>query len=576
MHTWLDRLLPPRMVAGDDDTLHRARLVLALALVLFVGSLTVLSLRLAHGVRLGPMMFVGPGLVASLPLLLRWTQSLVLLGNVLAAVIFLGFSLVVLRTGGVGTAAMFGLGVAPLVAVLVAGRRSGTTWALLATAELGWLAWARAHGAVFEPMAPAAGEAMQNYGAIVLMWALLGLMMAYETMKNSALAKLRRARVAAEAASVAKSEFLANMSHEIRTPMNGVLASLDLLAQAELSHDDRGLLRTARSSAIRLLSLLDDVLDVAKIEAGRMGLELVPFDLRELLADACELLRSVASAKGLPLELAYPEGLPTVFVGDPTRVRQVVNNLLGNAVKFTREGSVTVRVSAETDGRARAWVRIEVADTGVGIPVGVQTGLFEKFTQADASTTRDYGGSGLGLAISRDLTELMGGRIGLDSTPGEGSTFWVELPMPVGDRTPVPDGTQTPAPRTERFDARVLVADDNPVNSRLAALMLNRMGCTVETVADGEAAVSAVAERPFDVVFMDCQMPELDGYEACRLIRAAGHDVPVVALTANAMEGDREQCLEAGMDDYLAKPLRVDALAGALSRWVGRRHTSAA
>ena len=572
MHEWIDRLLPPEMVAAGGDTLHRARLVLAMSGVLFFCALAVMALRASYGVPQSPGAIVGLALVLGTPWILRRTRSVVLLGNLLTALIYLGFTIVNARTGGVGAGSLFGLVVAPVFAVLSAGPRSGLAWAAAATVQIAVVAWGHARGYAYLPLDAASGAAVQLFGSVVLLWTLVALTLAYEAMKSAYLAQLRDARIAAEAASHAKSAFLANMSHEIRTPMNGVVGALDLLGHSALGAEDRGLVSTARSSAAALLSLLDDVLDVAKIEAGRMDVERVPFDLHALVRGACDLLRTVARAKGLTIEVDYPTSVPRGVVGDPTRVRQVLNNVLGNAVKFTRDGGVEVRVTCDTPAGRPPVFRFVLRDTGVGISADAQAHLFEKFTQADTSTTRDYGGTGLGLAICRDLTELMGGEITVESTPGEGSTFVVTLPLALAVTTPLAERERTPTAPTQ-FDARVLLADDNPVNRKLAELLLRRMGCDVEVVCDGAAAVAAM-DRPggFDLVLMDCQMPELDGYEATRRLRDAGERTPIVALTAHAMRGDRDRCLEAGMDDYLAKPLRADPLCAALARWLGREH----
>jgi len=565
----LDRLLPPVMVASGGDRLHRARLLLIVALLMVVLSIFVATIRARFGLPQNPVLLVGLVATVSMPWILRRTQSLFLVGNLLATIAFMGFTAVNLRTGGVGTAALFGIAFAPMLATLIAGRLSGICWTLLVTAELGLLTWGHAAGFDVEPLSPESAAQVQLCGAIVMAWALLGLSLAYDTMTSSAQAKLRRASTAAEAASHAKSAFLANMSHEIRTPMNGVLGALDLLAHSELPADDRDLLETARGSAAQLLRLLDDVLDVAKIEAGRVDLHLTPFDLHRIASDACDLRRAVATANGIGVVLDFPPAVPRVVIGDPTRLRQILDNLLGNAVKFTRDGEVRLRVRAQTEGRTRPRYSFEVIDTGIGIPPEAQVQLFEEFAQADASTTRDFGGTGLGLSISRDLAELMGGALSVESTPGVGSTFTLELPLPISDAAVAPpEGEDTPA--LDHIEARVLLAEDNPVNRMVATRVLERLGCTVRVVEDGAAALAAATapDARFDVVLMDCQMPVLDGYEASRQIREAGRRTPIVALTANAMDGDRERCVAAGMDDYLTKPLRPEQLARALARWI--------
>ena len=411
----------------------------------------------------------------------------------------------------------------------------------------------------------------------------------YQTNLKTALAHASELTAKATEASQAKSEFLANMSHEIRTPMSGVIGSTKLLYQTEMNGEQREYVDTIHKSGDTLLTLIDDILDLSRIEAQKLPIDNVDFDLRAILNELADAYLKSAQEKGIEFSHTIDQEVPKWLRGDPVRLNQILTNLTSNAIKFTHDGSVNLEVSLISLHQDQAKIQFSVADTGIGIPQDEQETLFDLFTQVDATSTRKYGGTGLGLNISKRLAQVMGGDIAVQSAKGEGSTFSFtvicQVPQPEDQEnhkstltkkdTPPPTSQYTlPKIKLETSNApRILLAEDNKTNQMVTQKLLEIIGFQSDAVYNGHEALTVLTKKDYDLVLMDCQMPEMDGYEATARIRDPNssvkrHDIPIIALTAHAMQGDREKCLDAGMDDYLSKPVDMHQLAETLNKWL--------
>jgi len=602
--------LPAQLRGEDVDSRRATRTVmLGLAMLFWAPIFTVIYLQVGAYFSALTLSTAG-ALMVLLLRSLRWGVSVRAAANGVICLVCVTLVALAAATGGTEAPAFRWLAVIPLLGIQLGGGRDGMLWTLMTLGcVVGFFAVQSEFGPLPSELTPATLKVVRMCGDLGIILCVAIVTAIFDRGESAVQAMLLDARFAAEAATRAKSTFLANMSHEIRTPMNGIVGMTNLTLRTSLAGPQRDYLQIIRSSAESLLRIVDDILDFSKIEAGRLALDETDFDLTECICDSLRILEPQACAKGLAISCSISDSVPVNVCGDPFRVRQVLLNLLGNAVKFTQDGKIHLTATSVARRFHVDEIHFSVRDTGVGIPPDKLDSIFRPFEQADASTTRTHGGTGLGLAISSQLVDLMGGRMWVESTVGEGSCFHftarfrpARAPQPVcrestdfSAKSFTPTVAPPPLQRLPEIEPmspqaaelleqvrpeesgrrrlRILVADDNSINRRVAQIVLMQAGHDVMTASDGAEAVAMTVEHQVDLVLMDLSMPNLDGFAATAAIRAreadSGQRLPIIALTAHSLEEERIRCLSAGMNGFLVKPLEPDAIAAVIEEFCG-------
>lgn len=529
-------------------------------MALLIGSVYIKIGKPLHGLRL--MIGIPFGLM--MPWLLRKTGSPSLCGNLLVALIFSIVGSGAFKTGGIYSSGAFWLTATPLLALSTAGFRSGLVWVIIELAVVGYLTYGSSNVnlAQLTELNPPIFRYLSFVALAGFVFALVVFHLIHETEIRNYL----------EEASEAKSRFLANMSHEIRTPMNAIVGLSELMTQNLEQGETKENLDTIHNSSIHLLSIIDDLLDFSRIEAGKLSLEETPFEIKASVNEIMTFLEPQISGKPIKLHYCFAEDVPQWVKGAQVRVRQILLNLLNNACKFTAEGSVKLKVTVSHQTKTSCTLLFEVTDTGIGISPEAAKQLFQPFNQGDNSTSKRFGGNGLGLVISRRLARAMGGDIKFESKLNQGTVFKFEIPFQMNFEAPclsLSDSSPNLA-----GSGKVLVVEDDPVNRKLMKKLLDRLDMSFEMAENGRIAVEAIKKSPkeFSLILMDCHMPEMDGFEATREIRKMGvTDLPIIAITANAYQENAEQCKASGMNDFLPKPLRRTELERKLEEYLGGR-----
>ncbi len=591
---FLQGVVSPRL-ANCEDSMRQATRIVAFTLAILIWVPIYIVLFRAVGAPRSANIVLAAGIAFILLLgLLRLGTPTGLCANIFSGICFFTYTFIALENGGAMAPATMWYASVPLISLWLCGTRSGIVWTGMTLATVTVLAVARERGwPIPDELTHGARRFLEWSGLLGIVSCVFLLVVVLRRLEATTRETLAEALQQAKAADRAKSEFLANMSHEIRTPMTAILGYADLLAANEDANSSvvtrAEALQTIRRNGAHLLQVIGDILDLSKIEVGKFMLELVPCSPVELIRDVVRLMRVRSDAKGLNLALVFEGPIPETIQTDPLRFRQILINILGNAIKFTETGGVrtVVQLVDQPDGKRLVCT---VADSGMGIARQQIDRLFLPFTQADTSTARRHGGTGLGLAISKRLAIMLGGDVTVDSTPGTGSTFRVSIDPgpPAETATFTVEGDQAHSavrqapsltPAEVRLNCRVLLAEDGPDNRRLISFVLEKAGADVTTVVDGQAALdealrAQASGHPYDVMLVDIQMPLLDGYQATQQLRAAGYTRPIIALTAHAMRGDRERCLAAGCDDYTTKPIDRHRLVRLVADYARRAQTA--